>query len=99
VLAMRTYQTVRTSLLDLAGGFVRSASNDDGDLPLDRPVFPTCEGNVRSKVDMVFTVSMIAKAIGISTDCARSQLCRISDACHLAQINEDRWLIQLMAHG
>jgi hypothetical protein len=29
---------------------------------------------------MVFTVSMIAKAIGISTDCARSQLCRISDA-------------------
>jgi hypothetical protein len=46
---------------------------------------------------MVSTLTEIAKAIGISTDYAGGHVCRISGARHLARINEDIWLIQLMA--
>jgi len=72
-------------------------ANDDGDLPPDLPVFPTCEGKFVSKVAMVSTFTEIAKAIGISTDYACGHVCRISGARHLARINEDIWLIQLIA--
>jgi hypothetical protein len=82
---------------DLCNLLFANESKNDGDLPQDLPVFPTREGKFVSKIAMVSTFTEIAKSIGISTECAGGHVCRISGARHLARINVDIWLIQLMA--